>query len=112
MNAPGLSIQRDELSDGRARVTLNGELDIAGIDHARSELDAALGDVSTLLIDIDGLTFMDSTGLRMLIEIVAQARLEGRELQITRGSPPVRRLFEIAGVEAVLPLEAEAEAES
>lgn len=104
MNAPGLSIRRDATSDGRSRVALVGELDIAGAEQARAELEAAWLEGGALLIDLDELTFMDSTGLRVLIEVVAQARLEGRDLQITRGSPQIRRLFEIAGVEAVLPL--------
>jgi anti-anti-sigma factor len=108
MNAPGLTIRRDATPDGGTRVSLAGELDIAGVDHARGELEAAWLEPGPLLIDLDELIFMDSTGLRMLIEVVAQARLEERDLQITRGSPPIRRLFEIAGVEAVLPLQPDA----
>ena len=55
-----------------------------------------------LELDMTAIEFIDSSGLRVLI--LAHQNLEGRGgiLQITNPSPPVKRLFEISGVDEYL----------
>jgi anti-anti-sigma factor len=66
-------------------------------------LDAEQTDAKTILLDIDAVTFIDSTGLRALLEAHARSRRDSNRLQITRGAPQARRLFSLAGADNILP---------
>lgn len=85
-----------ETSPGRYTVALSGELDIATAD----QLSAALGDVSPasgerLVIDLTAVSFMDSTGLRVLIGANGAAAEGGYELLIVTGESPAKRVLEL-----------------
>jgi anti-anti-sigma factor len=92
--------------DGRAHVTLRGELDLA----TAPDLEAALSDLldagQDVVVDLRELAFLDSTGLRVLA--AADARVEGREQQflIVRPRPgaTIEKILAISGVESVLDL--------
>ena len=81
--------------DNGVRLVLSGELDIA----SAPELERRIGEAgaSALVIDLGGLTFVDSTGLRLLLSVCApDARPAPAEL--IPGPPTVQRVFELAGV--------------
>lgn len=76
-----------------------GELDMSTIGVVEHELRWAEGRASGLIvIDLRGLTFMDSTGLHLLIEAAARARAAGRRLVLVKGRTQVMRVFEITGL--------------
>lgn len=81
----------------RAVVTLQGELDVAGSALLESELDRILTDHSPVkvVVDLSGLDFMDSTGLRFVVLSDAKAREGGWNLELIRGNESVHRVFEI-----------------
>ncbi|MGI8802392.1 MAG: STAS domain-containing protein [Solirubrobacteraceae bacterium] len=86
------------------RMTIIGELDLATapeFEKALGEVEAS--DVEAIVVDLDELEFLDSTGLRALLAADARSRANGGRLSLTRGSPPVRRLFELVGAESRLP---------
>ncbi|HEY0345729.1 MAG TPA: STAS domain-containing protein [Solirubrobacteraceae bacterium] len=86
-------------------VELVGELDIEGAPIARRALrDACAAIVHTIVLDLGGLTFMDSSGVHMIVE--AQRRLSDsdRELVIARSPAQVLRLLELCGLTGVLHL--------
>jgi anti-anti-sigma factor len=56
-----------------------------------------------MLLDLDELTFIDACGARLVVEAADDARRDGWSLTITRGSRPVRRLFELLEVAGELP---------
>jgi anti-anti-sigma factor len=72
-----LTVEREE--GGALRVVVRGELDIA----TAPRLEAVLADssASSLRVDLRGLTFMDSTGVRTLLQATEDARAAGRELR-------------------------------
>ena len=87
----------------RVRLSLRGELDIA----AAGRLDAELERVERegpghLVLDLRGLTFLDSTGLRSLIAADARGREQGRRVTLVQGPAGVQRVFEITGLEGRL----------
>jgi anti-anti-sigma factor len=90
---------------GNHVLALSGELDIAGADALDAELERVEATVSLqeILIDLRGLRFIDSTGLRLLIAAGRRAETAAYRLRIVRPSAPVFRVFEIAGVDALLP---------
>ena len=80
-----------------AVVTLEGELDVAGSGMLESELERVLSQSgpSTVVLDLSGLDFMDSTGLRFVVLSDAKAREGGWRLELVRGNESVHRVFEI-----------------
>lgn len=84
--------------DGRAVVSVRGEVDLATAPELRSAIDAALdsGD-GDLCLDLCGTTFMDSSGLHVLFDSHARAEALQRRLTIVCPAGAVRRLFEVTG---------------
>ena len=80
-----------------AVVALSGELDVAGASLLEHEMERVLADhePATLVLDLSGLAFMDSTGLRLVVLADQQSRRRGHQLVLVRGSGDVHRVFEI-----------------
>jgi anti-anti-sigma factor len=90
---------------GGVRVVFVGELDIGASQEAEDVLRRVEGDgPPTLTIDLRGLTFMDSTGLRMLVAADKRAMEAGRVLRIVRGPAPVQRILDLTGLADKLPI--------
>jgi anti-sigma B factor antagonist len=73
---------------------LSGELDMTSVP----EVEAALPPVEPggrLVMDLRGLTFMDSSGVRVLMSLDVRARSEGWALIVVRVPGPVQRLLEL-----------------
>jgi anti-anti-sigma factor len=84
---------------------LAGELDVATCPRLRRELrEAEAQGPHTIVIDLSRLGFIDSSGLKLLIEAsIRNSRDGSSQLAIVRGSRQIQRVFEIAGVEDRLP---------
>ena len=95
-------------SDGAATtLTLAGEVDIATTPRLAVEMQALLADTrGPMIVDLGDVTFMDSTGLSLLLTLYRDAQAAGRPLAIVCPEGPVRLLFAVSGVEAELPLHA------
>ncbi len=88
---------------GGVRVRLEGELDIATAPRADEELRAAEESGPQMLAaDLAGLSFMDSTGLRLIVAAAGRAHEAGRRFVIVRGPEAVHRVLELTGVDAQL----------
>lgn len=86
--------------DRVAVVALSGELDVAGTGLLEHELARVVHDhdPTTLVLDLAGLEFMDSTGLRLVVLADERARAEDRRLTLVRGREDVQRIFELTGM--------------
>jgi anti-sigma B factor antagonist len=79
-------------------VTLNGELDLATV----AQLDEALSERArgvTVILDLSGLTFMDSSGLRAIPGAHGRLVEANGRLVLIPGCRQVQRIFEITGVD-------------
>lgn len=76
------------------RLALSGELDIATVPVAEQALRRHEGD-NELVLDLRGLRFMDSSGLRVILSL-AEAETPA-VLHIIRGPDQVNRVFELTG---------------
>jgi anti-sigma B factor antagonist len=95
-----------ELHEGaRVRVRLRGELDIATADLVADRLRRLRERHAAVLLDLDELDFIDAGGLRMVLIAADDARNDGWAFTVTRGSPAVRRLFELLDVDRYLPFD-------
>lgn len=78
-------------------LTLTGDLDLAAHTALRSEINALLDAGRALAVDCAGLTFMDSMGLRVLVEGLRRADSEGLAFELISPSAPVRRVLDLSG---------------
>lgn len=85
---------------GRAAAWIRprGELDIASTPEFEQVLNEAGGRAALVIVDLRELSFMDSTGVRAIIEADARARSSARGLAVVRGPSQINRLFELVGV--------------
>jgi anti-anti-sigma factor len=87
-----------------AKLRLEGELDIAAKDELMSRFSEALGArPGEVVVDLGPLSFIDSTGLGVILGIWKRAEKEGFGLTILPGPPDVQRTFEITGLLRRLP---------
>jgi anti-anti-sigma factor len=101
----GLEIS-SALVNGAVRVALQGELDLASVPQAEEHF--ATIDEQTparVVVDLSGLAFIDSSGLRMFLIADARAREHGYELVLLAGQESVQRVFEMTGALDVLRFE-------
>ena len=82
-----------------------GELDLTNAQTLEGELRRAIdSDAPGVIIDLSGLTAIDSTGLRALVLMAKHSFRNGGRLCLLRGSEPVDLAIEASGVEDFLPL--------
>jgi anti-sigma B factor antagonist len=81
-----------------------GELDLATADRLEDTIARALkSPAATVLVDLSGLHFIDSSGIRVLLHAARRARDEGRTLRFLRGADQVERTLALCGLERDLP---------
>jgi anti-sigma B factor antagonist len=83
---------------------VRGELDFGTADHLRGTLDAARQDGVTTVLDLSGVSFIDTGGLRVLLDAARATDSHDWAWFIVRPSPVVLRLVELSGAAPRLPL--------
>lgn len=89
----GFSISYDEHPEARV-LRVEGELALGTAERLREEGGLAVGD-GALLIDLEGVTFLDSSGLRALLEIQRLAFARDCPMALLRPARPVTRVLEL-----------------
>jgi anti-sigma B factor antagonist len=90
-----------QCDDAVATVVVSGELDIATAQQL-SAIVAEHGDARLLVLDLNAVTFIDSTGLRVLIEADRACAGTGSRLVVLAGDGPVRRLLDLCDLDGRL----------
>jgi anti-sigma B factor antagonist len=86
------------------RVCPRGEVDLATVGDVREQVGELLSAGFTrVLLDLRQVTFLDSTGLRLIIEFVQSSQADGWQFVLIDGSAPVRRVFDVTGLRDQLP---------
>jgi anti-sigma B factor antagonist len=89
--------------EGRTCVTLSGELDGASVPPLREQLVDLTGTIAgDLVLDIGGLSFLDSTALTLLVVLHKRLSSTGQQLILSHPTPMAVRLFQITGLDSVL----------
>ena len=92
------NLELETTHDGKVAVVApTGELDLSGAAVLQAELDRLAEDneLGGVVLDLRGLEFMDSSGLRLVVLADMQAREAGRRFALVRGEETVHRVFEI-----------------
>jgi anti-sigma B factor antagonist len=101
---PAMTVRR-RLVGHRTVLAVTGEVDLATAPELGFAVDTALASgAQELWLDLSATAFMDSSGLHVLLDAHRRMRGLRRRLAIVCPGGAVRRLFEIAGVAAALPL--------
>jgi anti-anti-sigma factor len=95
-----------ESDNGAVTLVLEGELDLASVGELEQRLAQAQAQTpARVIVDLRRLAFIDSSGLRTIIQADANARAQGSELVLRPGSDSVQRVFELTGALEVLHFE-------
>ena len=98
---PQLELFRCEVEPDRAAVRVRpiGELDLATVPLVEAQL-GELWSVgfTRIMLDLGGVSFLDSTGVRLLLTWHAHSAADGMLFGVISGPPTVQRVLEVAGV--------------
>ena len=103
---PLLTIESTEQGETLV-VSLAGEFDLASAQLVDEELARAQESYPVVILDLSRVTFMDSTGLHVVLRVDERMHEAGSTLRVVAGSPQVQRLFELTGATTRLELVAD-----
>ena len=96
-----IRVRRDR---GYAFVAVAGEVDIATVTRLRESLFELAASDRALVVDLDQVTFIDSSGLAALVGAARRAAAHGASLQVVCARPRIRQLFHLTGLDGQVPL--------
>ncbi|MEE2768011.1 MAG: STAS domain-containing protein [Actinomycetota bacterium] len=97
--------------DRRTVLTPLGDLDMAGAPSLRQAVIREVGEGhNTLVIDLSAVTFIDSSGLGVIVGALRRTRSHDGELVLVCPNPELRRAFELCDLDRIFELHADLEA--
>ena len=84
-------------------VAPRGELDLFTVDEVETVLRARPEASEAVVLDLRDVTFLDTSGMRLVVEAVHEFDREGLRFAVVRGGPDVQRLFALARLDDRLP---------
>ena len=88
-------------------IRMEGELDLSGSPELESALAGAeQSQADRIVVDLDGLSFIDASGLRALLGASRRSASNGSRLRLTRGRGEVARMFSLTQLDEALPFTA------
>jgi anti-sigma B factor antagonist len=98
---PELQVAEESVDDTTHVFALRGELDVGTVAELAQPLrDAIARGKTAVVVDLGELTFIDSTGLMVLLNGLRRLIREGGRLALVCTNPTVLRLFEITGTDS------------
>jgi anti-anti-sigma factor len=92
------SVERE--SDHGVIVTVRGDIDLATAHDLEACVRGALDGASSVVVDMAGVTFLDSSGLRSLVLLQEEAQSHGTSITLRSTQRNVRRVFDLTGLAA------------
>lgn len=85
--------------DGAVRITLMGELDISTTERFKARLDELQRSRRRVRLDLSELEFVDCSGIRAILDAMAQARRDGCTVDVDQAvSPMVGRIVALGAI--------------
>ena len=79
-------------------VAPDGEVDLATVHALRDAVRSAQRETRIVVVDLRAVTFMDSSGLRLLVELHRESDQDGFSLVVVRGPRALERLLDVTGL--------------
>lgn len=99
-----LDVQTRQTDGGVTVVAPTGRLDVAGAPALKDAIsDAARDGAARIVIDMEGVSFVDSTGLGSVIAALKQVRSKEGELRLAAPNQQVRVVLELTTLDRVFP---------
>ena len=105
-NGQLLTVRIEPVGADVSVVALSGELDLSTIPRIQGRLFEQLRSHSGVVVDLTGLSFIDSSGIGLLIQAF-RADDAGRMHTVVASGSQVERVFRLVGIDRALPLFAE-----
>jgi anti-sigma B factor antagonist len=94
-----------EIGDRSTTAIVSGEIDISNASELGSELDRAAANGDALVVDLGGVTYLDSSGIGELFALAVRLTARGRSVALVApDGSRVRRLLEITQFEEAAPV--------
>jgi len=91
--------------DGCVELAVCGEVDPETASLLESALEGVSPSAARIAVDLSAVTFMDSTGLKVLLDAYRNGR-QGQEALVLRSpTPMIRQLLNITGLDELIPIE-------
>lgn len=94
----------ETLPSGALCIALNGRLDVTGAAAVELRFTALAAGHKSVVVDMDGVEFMASMGLRLLVMAARSAASKGGRLVLWRPRPVVAEVITTSGLDALLPM--------
>jgi anti-sigma B factor antagonist len=102
-HAPAFAVRSERIGDTHT-VAPSGELDLATAPELEAELlRIEATDAARVVLDLSGLRFIDTTGIRLVLSADARSRADSNRLELLRPADSVFRVFVICGCADRLP---------
>lgn len=96
-------MNNETLNDETAIVKIEGEVDIYSVDQFRRSIEESItGDISKIILDCTELTYIDSIGMGVLIEMRNQSQELGQQIFMKNPKPNIRKLMVLTGVDRII----------
>ena len=94
-----------ETRSGWCLVAVRGRADAEAADQLETDLTAAVGQHPKVAVDLAGLTYISSAGLRALLQAARAAQSHNAEFAVCRPGDSVKKVFDMSGMHHILRIE-------
>jgi len=94
---------------GAIIVALKGDVDLENSPEARGILLKSIQDADRVLVDLSGVTYIDSSGVASLVEALQESRKNNNEFALAAASEPTRRVIDLARLDKIFTMYATVE---
>jgi anti-sigma B factor antagonist len=99
-----MKLSTEEIDGGITRVVLEGRMDIEGAAMVDLRMNVIAGSAKLLLIDLAGVTFLGSMGLRSLVLPAQAVKRRGGKIVLFAPIPLVEEVLGAANIGAIIPI--------
>ncbi len=93
-----------DLDDGIGLIKLGGKLDIIGAGEIETKFSGyCSGDHVRMIVDLSGVEFLASIGIRLLVTTAKSVSMRGGKLVFLNPIPEVLEVLEVTGIPAIIP---------
>jgi anti-sigma B factor antagonist len=89
-------------AEGATVIYVQGEIDISTAERLRDAIEPHMGPRQTIVLDLAGVKFMDSSCIHVLVQARGSLTADGGSLVLRNPSRPAHRVLSLAGIELIL----------